>query len=197
MTFADVDRVDVNTGGGADSVTLTDFAVESVIHAGAGNDTVTLNTLTANSTVYAGDGNDTVSGEATTVAAVQLTLFGEQGDDNLIGADGPGTDAGDRLYGGEGNDRLEGGTGQDWFFGGAGNDLLVWVAGDGSDLMEGGTGDDWISGTQSMRAYLRGAEIAGVMGISVEAVESLTARGKRTLAAILAGRRDELGYDNG
>ena len=29
--------------------------------------------------------------------------------------------------------------------------------------MEGASGDDWISGTQSMRAYLRGAEIAGVM----------------------------------
>ena len=32
------------------------------------------------------------------------------------------------------------------------------------DTMEGASGDDWISGTQSMRAYLRGAEIAGVMG---------------------------------
>ncbi|WP_120635883.1 RNA polymerase sigma factor [Ruegeria sp. EL01] len=40
-------------------------------------------------------------------------------------------------------------------------------------------------------------EIAGIMGISVEAVESLTARGKRSLAAILADRRDELGYDDG
>ncbi|NOD28898.1 RNA polymerase sigma factor [Ruegeria atlantica] len=40
-------------------------------------------------------------------------------------------------------------------------------------------------------------EIAGIMGISVEAVESLTARGKRSLTAILAGRREELGYDNG
>ena len=39
-------------------------------------------------------------------------------------------------------------------------------------------------------------EIAGIMGISVEAVESLTARGKRALTAILAGRRDELGYDD-
>lgn len=39
-------------------------------------------------------------------------------------------------------------------------------------------------------------EIAGIMGISVEAVESLTARGKRALAATLAGRKDELGYDN-
>ncbi|MEM1003833.1 MAG: RNA polymerase sigma factor [Pseudomonadota bacterium] len=39
-------------------------------------------------------------------------------------------------------------------------------------------------------------EIAGIMDISVEAVESLTARGKRALAAILAERRDELGYDD-
>lgn len=44
---------------------------------------------------------------------------------------------------------------------------------------------------------LSNPEIAGVMDISVEAVESLTARGKRALAAILAGRRDELGYENG
>ncbi|WP_170758918.1 RNA polymerase sigma factor [Ruegeria lacuscaerulensis] len=40
-------------------------------------------------------------------------------------------------------------------------------------------------------------EIAGIMGVSTEAVESLTARGKRALTAILAGRQDELGYDNG
>jgi RNA polymerase sigma-70 factor (ECF subfamily) len=39
-------------------------------------------------------------------------------------------------------------------------------------------------------------EIAAIMEISTEAVESLTARGKRALAAILAGRRAELGYDD-
>lgn len=44
---------------------------------------------------------------------------------------------------------------------------------------------------------LSNPEIAGVMDISVEAVESLTARGKRALAAILAGRKEELGYENG
>lgn len=38
-------------------------------------------------------------------------------------------------------------------------------------------------------------EIAKVMEIGVEAVESLTARGKRALAAILSARREELGYD--
>ena len=39
------------------------------------------------------------------------------------------------------------------------------------------------------------AEIADIMEISVEAVESLTARGKRALAAALAGRRAELGFE--
>ncbi len=39
-------------------------------------------------------------------------------------------------------------------------------------------------------------EIAAIMEIGVEAVESLTARGKRALAAILAGRKAELGYDD-
>ncbi len=38
-------------------------------------------------------------------------------------------------------------------------------------------------------------EIAQAMDMSVEAVESLTARGKRALAAQLAGRRAELGYE--
>jgi RNA polymerase sigma factor (sigma-70 family) len=38
-------------------------------------------------------------------------------------------------------------------------------------------------------------EIAEMMEIGVEAVESLTARGKRCLALALAGRREELGYD--
>jgi RNA polymerase sigma factor (sigma-70 family) len=39
-------------------------------------------------------------------------------------------------------------------------------------------------------------EIAEVLEISVEAVESLTARGKKALAKALAGRREELGYDD-
>jgi RNA polymerase sigma factor (sigma-70 family) len=39
-------------------------------------------------------------------------------------------------------------------------------------------------------------EIAQIMDISVRSVESLTARGKRALTALLAGKRAELGYDN-
>lgn len=43
---------------------------------------------------------------------------------------------------------------------------------------------------------LSNPEIAVVMDIGVEAVESLTARGKRALRAALSGRREELGYDD-
>ena len=39
-------------------------------------------------------------------------------------------------------------------------------------------------------------EIGAIMGLGVEAVESLTARGKRTLAGILSGRKAELGYQD-
>ena len=40
---------------------------------------------------------------------------------------------------------------------------MVILIDQGYDTMEGASGDDWISGVQSMRGYLRGAEIAGVM----------------------------------
>ena len=43
---------------------------------------------------------------------------------------------------------------------------------------------------------LSNPEIAEIMGITVEAVESLTARGKRGLAKALKGRREELGYED-
>lgn len=40
---------------------------------------------------------------------------------------------------------------------------VVMLIDQGYDTMEGASGDDWISGCQSMRGYLRGAEIAGIM----------------------------------
>ncbi|MFN4153121.1 MAG: RNA polymerase sigma factor [Paracoccaceae bacterium] len=43
---------------------------------------------------------------------------------------------------------------------------------------------------------LANPEIAAIMAIGVEAVESLTARGKRALTALLAGRREDLGYED-
>ncbi len=43
---------------------------------------------------------------------------------------------------------------------------------------------------------LANPEIAVILDIGVEAVESLTARGKRALARQLSGQRDALGYDD-
>lgn len=43
---------------------------------------------------------------------------------------------------------------------------------------------------------LSNPEIAEIMDIGARAVESLTARGKRALEAVLAGRRAELGYED-
>lgn len=44
---------------------------------------------------------------------------------------------------------------------------------------------------------LSNPEIADVMDIGIEAVESLISRGKRALVAILAKRQEELGYEKG
>jgi len=43
---------------------------------------------------------------------------------------------------------------------------------------------------------LSNPEIAEIMDISVTSVESLTARGKRALTAVLSARKQELGYDD-
>lgn len=44
---------------------------------------------------------------------------------------------------------------------------------------------------------LTNPEIAEIMGLSVEAVESLTARGKRKMIEVLASYKTELGYTHG
>ena len=48
-----------------------------------------------------------------------------------------------------------------------------------------------------IRDRLNNADIANRLDVSVEAVESLLARGKRALKSALAGKKDALGYENG
>lgn len=47
---------------------------------------------------------------------------------------------------------------------------IVMVIDQGQDTMDGASGDDWISGSQSIRAYLRGAEIAGLLAAQIRAL---------------------------
>ena len=78
----------------------------------------------------------------------EVTLFGEGGNDLLVGNGG-----GDYLYGGadrdflignQGNDFLDGGDGDDVLVGGQGEDILL--GGDGIDDMYGETGSDVLLG---------------------------------------------------
>ena len=47
---------------------------------------------------------------------------------------------------------------------------IVMLIDQGYETMEGASGDDWISGAQSMRAYMRGAEIAGVLAAQIRSL---------------------------
>jgi len=113
---SDLDRLDLVTGDGDDSVTLSHaIALPKFVDVGQGNDSVDL------------------SG----AGAVDPTILGGDGDDILIGT--PGVDL---ILGGQGNDTITGGLGSDSVFGEAGADTINWSSGDGVEEIEGGTGSD-------------------------------------------------------
>jgi Ca2+-binding RTX toxin-like protein len=110
---------------------------------------------TATIQVFGGGGNDTIRLDESNGALPGAQLFGEKGNDTLIGGSGNdqlfggtgndillGKGGDDLLFGGSGDDTLTGGAGSDQMFGQAGNDRMIWNPGDGSDLMEGGDGID-------------------------------------------------------
>ncbi len=47
---------------------------------------------------------------------------------------------------------------------------MVMLVDQGFETMEGASGDDWISGAQSMRAYMRGGEICGVVAAFIRSL---------------------------
>lgn len=62
------------------------------------------------------------------------------------------------------------------------DNAIVIVIDQGHETMEGASGDDWVSGSQSMRAYLRAAEITNLMaahirGLGYEATSHTSADG--------------------
>ncbi|GAB5404744.1 MAG: hypothetical protein Aurels2KO_29750 [Aureliella sp.] len=88
--------------------------------------------------LYGGDGDDTLLGGDTV-----NHLYGGEGHDTLLGGN-----ASDQLYGEAGNDRLSGGGGVDALYGGAGDDHLD--GGLGFDYLSGESGDDTLLGGEGM-----------------------------------------------
>lgn len=96
-------------------------------------------------TIYGTDGEDYM-------AAMDdrgVTLYGENGADNLNGGSGSdklyGGNGNDQLYGNGGNDTLDGGEGNDMLYGGAGNDTYIFNVGSGTDTIVDSEGVNTIS----------------------------------------------------
>src|SRR5947207_2720061 len=118
VAIADVDSVEIDSGGGDDKITFNVSNKDLWVD------------------VYAGDGNDTIIG-----GAGDDDLSGEGGDDSIVGGGGD-----DFIWGDEGNDTIDGGKGNDEIYADDGNDSIE--GGEGDDSIYAGRGDDEVSGDE-------------------------------------------------
>ena len=124
LCIAMIERMSIESAGGADVILLGEVKIP--VHVGAGAD------------------DDLVEG-----GQVGDRLDGEAGNDRVIGEAGN-----DDMLGGDDDDSLAGGTGADQINGGPGADTAAGESGsgdvlrgdDGADLLEGGAGDDALQG---------------------------------------------------
>ena len=187
MDLDDVERIDFNALGGADTVVVNDLsgtdltevnvnlagsnglgdgAADTVIVSGTAGDDVL--------TVAGSAGNVTVSGGPALVkitnaegANDRLTVNAQGGNDVVDASSLPadvialtinGGLGDDVIFGSQGDDLVNGGDGDDVAFLGAGNDTFVWNPGDDNDIVEGQAGQD--------RLVFNGANIAERIDIS-------------------------------
>jgi Ca2+-binding RTX toxin-like protein len=160
MDLNDVERIDFNALGGADTIVVNDLSGTDVVEvnanlAAAGGvgdaaaDTVIVNGTTGDDVVLViGDASGTsVLGLATQVnitgaeAANDRVVINALAGDDVVEASGlTATAIQLTAAGGDGNDVLIGGDGNDVLSGGAGDDVLL--GGLGLDVLDGGTGDN-------------------------------------------------------
>jgi Ca2+-binding RTX toxin-like protein len=131
---SDVERVVITALGGTDRVLVSDLTgvglTEVQVNLGAGNDRL-------------------LSDAGALLGNVQLRVFGDAGNDLLIGTESAellnGGDGNDTLIGNGGNDTLNGDAGIDSIDGGAGSDVID--GGAGISTLDGGDGDDSLTGS--------------------------------------------------
>lgn len=135
----DIGQNHIDGGAGNDTISggwaLSPGATDTLI-GGEGDDDITASAGGfEGDLLYGGTGNDTLRGQS-------ATLYGEGGDDLLIGGPGWGHHAiGNALYGGAGNDTLQSGG---YLDGGDGDDLMSTTFGSG---VQGGLGNDTLTGS--------------------------------------------------
>lgn len=140
------DQTFINTGAGADNVTIT-------IDPDTGDQIVTVNGKTyrvpigQEIVIRTGGDNDII--EVPQGTRVNVTILGGDGDDRVQGGDGH-----DRILGGDGNDEVQAGSRNDTVLGGAGRDYVDGQTGD--DLLGGGSGDDTVYGLDGSDRVLGG-----------------------------------------
>lgn len=134
------------TGGlGNDNMSVvTDGTLRAQIDGGRGDDTMTLPSPTTVPT----ETEDILVISDTGPSVNQLNVFGNSGNDTLLGGDGDdqlnGGTGNDVIYGNGGDDNLNGEAGNDTIFGGEGDDQAN--GGDGIDELHGGPDNDYLQG---------------------------------------------------
>jgi Ca2+-binding RTX toxin-like protein len=154
MDLDDVETINVQASGGADTITVSDLSATDVTKvnidlggADGASDTVVLNATNGDDaiTIVNNNGVVTVSGlgEDITIsnfdANDRIVIKGLGGDD-VIEASGLGTAMQLTADGGDGDDILIGSAGNDTLLGSNGDDVLI--GGAGTDVLDGGPGNN-------------------------------------------------------
>jgi Ca2+-binding RTX toxin-like protein len=125
VLFLDSSNPPANIGPGYDTVYVDDSHGPNPVHLNLAGTNVNF--------VYGGLGNDVFDASGVSSA---VSLWGQWGNDVLIGGSGNDWLMGDEWLPGGGNDWLDGGAGNDWLDGGNGDDTFVFRAGSGMDTVE-------------------------------------------------------------
>jgi len=205
MDLNDVEQINVNALGGADTITVNDLsgtdvtAIDLNLGAPGGGGDASTDTVIVNGTNAADDiqiaganADYSVIGLSASVnvhnseSADQLVVNAHDGNDHVAAAALPATtvsltidggDGNDTIIGGQGNDKLIGENGDDFIDGNRGNDTAL--LGDGNDVFQWdpGDGSDTVEGQGGTDVLLfNGANINERIDISANGTRVLLSR---------------------
>jgi Ca2+-binding RTX toxin-like protein len=149
-------RITISYNSGTGNVTVSDTAA-TVTNCNNRPNITQINAYgsgTSTSPTATTTGADKIDFSGLPTASIPTSIFGQDGDDTLVGGG-----AADTIFGGIDNDSLYGGEANDSVFGGDGNDIVM--GGVGADSLFGGNDDDIVGayGATNLEAgddYLEG-----------------------------------------